>query len=521
MLLRREDLPRDVDLLLDMVLAQAVEIEKYQLALKVVQALNLGARSERGSVLLEGQLHLDLGDGVAAPPPPAANDETPPVGQARPPRAKARRNIGFLPKHLDRVDNVLEPEGGACPCCNGALHKIGEDVSEALDVVPAVVRVLRTIRPRYGCRACSGAVVQSPAPARVMDGGMATTALIVSIAVWRFAWHMPLSRQVTMLKGQGVDLDRATLCKWMKRLAWWLTPLYQRQMAVMHTFPKLHCDETRMPVRRKDKRTCHVGQFWTHAADDRPWGGPAPPGVVFVYAAGRGHKEIKAQLCDFSGLLQVDGYKGYNRLTVRGRKPGPIELAYCLAHARRKFTDLYKATPSTFLAEVIRLLGEVYAIEGQIRGTDADNRRSVRQSQTAPLMAALKLKLEGGLAQVSQKSAMAKAIRYSLAHWNGLTLFLEDGRLEADNNTVERQIRPIALGRRNSLFAGDDGGAETWAILASLMQTAKLNGLDPHTYLVDVVEQIVSGSVKTHDLDRLLAWNWAAVRAPERLPLAA
>jgi transposase len=307
----------------------------------------------------------------------------------------------------------------------------------------------------------------------------------------------------------------------MKRLAWWLTPLYQRQMEVMHTFPKLHCDETRMPVRREDKKTCHMGQFWTHATDDRPWLGPAPPAVVFVYAAGRGHKEIRAQLADFSGLVQVDGYQGYNRLEARERNPGPNQLAYCLAHARRKFTDLYKAAPSTFLEEVIRTIAEIYIIEGRVRGTSADNRRAARQAQTAPLMAALRLKLEEGLGQVSRKSGMAKAIRYSLSHWGGLTLFLEDGRLEVDNNTVERQIRPIALGRRNSLFAGDDGGAETWAILASLLQTAKLNGLDPHTYLVDVVEQIVSGAVKTHELDRLLAWEWKAARADQDLALAA
>jgi hypothetical protein len=348
-----------------------------------------------------------------------------------------------------------------------------------------------------------------------MDGGMATTAMIVSIAVWKFAWHMPLSRQVKMLAGQGVVLDRATLSKWMKRLAWWLLPLYRRQMAVMHSFPKLHCDETRMPVRRDDKKTCHIGQFWTHATDDRPWGGPAPPAVLFVYAEGRGHKEIKEQLADFAGILQVDAYGGYNGLTVEGRVVGPIKLAFCLAHARRKFVDLYKVTQSAFAAEVIRKLAEVYAIEDQIRGKSAAHRQKVRQAETAPLMAGLKRKLEEGLAAVSKQSSTAKAIRYSLSHWSGLTLFLEDGRLEVDNNTVERAIRPIALGRKNHLFAGDDGGAETWAILASLLQTARLNDLDPSVYFQDVVEKIVSGKVKATDLDRLLAWNWKAERAAQ------
>jgi len=524
MLLRPEDLPRDVDQLIKIVLAQAVEIEKYQVALKTVQTLVFGARSERGSAVLENQLSLGLGDGDVPPP---ANDaeageaKAPSPAKTGAPRGNARRNRGFLPKHLERVDKTIEPETTVCPCCNGALHKIGEDVSEALDVIPAILRVLRTIRPRYGCRSCETAVIQAPAEGRVMDGGMATTAMIVSIAVWKFAWHMPLNRQVKMLAGQGVALDRATLSKWMKRLAWWLAPLYRRQMAVMHTFPRLFCDETRMPVRREDKKTCHIGQFWTHATDDRPWCGPAPAAVAYVYAEGRGHKEIKAQLADFTGLLQVDAYAGYNGLTVEGRRAGPIQLAFCLAHARRKFVDLYKVTQSAFAAEVIRKLAEVYAIEDQIRGKSAAHRRQVRQSDTAPLMASLKLRLEEGLATVSKTSATAKAIRYSLGHWKGLTLFLEDGRLEVDSNTVERTIRPIALGRRNQLFAGDDGGAETWAILASLLQTARLNDLDPSLYLLDVVEKIVSGKVKATELDRLLAWNWKAERAAQEKAMAA
>jgi transposase len=525
MLIRAEDLPRDVDQLIRIVLAQAAEIEKYETALKTVQAMVFGARSERGAVILENQLSLGLGDGVEIPP---ADEEVvgPKAGAAGAaktcaPRAKARRNRGFLPKHLERVERTLEPETAVCSCCNGALHKIGEDVSEALDVIPAILRVLRTIRPRYGCRACEGAPVQAPAEERVMDGGMATTAMIVSIAVWKFAWHMPLSRQAKMLAGQGVTLDRATLGKWMKRLAWWLEPLYRRQMAVMHAFPRLFCDETRMPVRRDDSKTCHVGQFWTHATDDRPWGGPAPPAVAYVYAEGRGHKEIKAQLADFSGLLQVDGYAGYNGLAVAGRRAGPIQLAFCLAHARRKFVELYKVTKSPFAAEVIGKLAEVYAIEDQSRGNSADHRRRVREAQTAPLMADLKTMLEAALAKVSKTSAAAKAIRYSLGHWKGLTLFLEDGRLEVDSNTVERTIRPIALGRRNHMFAGDDGGAETWAILASLLQTARLNDLDPSAYLLDVVEKIVTGKVKVTKLDRLLAWNWKAERAPQDQAMAA
>ena len=496
--LRPEDLPRDPDLLIEMVLSQALEIEKLHAALKTVQGFVFGPRSERLAALMDGQLGLDLGDMPSDVTPLAANDEASAKPALEGVRRKPRRNIGLLPKHLPRVEEVIEPASTVCPCCAGALHRIGETVAEALDATPAVLRVLRTVRPKYACRRCEDGVVQAPARSRVLQGAMATTALIVNTAVWRFAWHMPFNRQAKMLAGQGVDLDRFTLCKWTKRLSWWLTGLHKRQLEVMHSYPRLFCDETRMPVRRRDRRRVHIGQFWTHATDDTPWGGPAPRAVAYIYAEGRFHREIKAQLADYQGLLQVDGYAGYNGLTKAGREPGPIRLAYCLAHARRKFTDVYKATGSAFAQEIIARMAEVYKIEAEVRGTSAAHRLEARQARTAPLMAALKLRLEGALAQMSKKSTLAKAIRYGLSHWTGLTLFLQDGRLELDNNTVERSIRPIALGRRNSLFAGDDGGAESWSILASLLQTAVLHGLDPYTYLLDVVEKIVSGEVKNH-----------------------
>jgi transposase len=521
MLLRPETLPRDPDLLVAMVVAQALEIEKLQTALKTMKALIFGPRSEKMAVVLDAQLILDLSDLGADVTPRAANDDALPAILLPRARKKACRNVGQLPRHLLRIEEVIEPTMTICPCCAGALHKIGEDVAEALDAVPAVLRVLRTVRPKYACRACADGVVQAPAKPRLLDGGMATTALMAHVAVWKFAWHMPLNRQVQMLAGQGVSLDRSTLAKWIKRLAWWLSGLYRRQIEVIHSYPRVFCDETRMPVRRPGQTRTHTGQFWTHAIDDRPWSGPAPPAVAYIYAKGRGHHEIKEQLARYQGLLQVDGYAAYRGLTKAGRLPGPIRLAHCLAHARRKFTDVHKATQSTFAREIIERLAVVYAIEARIRGTDAAHRRSVRQIRTAPLMAELKIRLDGALALISTQSSLAKAIRYSLGHWTGLTLFLEDGRLEVDSNTVERSMRPIALGRRNSLFAGDDGGAESWAVLASLLQTAKLNDVDPYTWLNDVLERIVSGDVKHHQLDQLLAWNWKAARESADVRVAA
>jgi transposase len=444
--------------------------------------------------------------------PPAANDDAPSATVVRGTRKKAKRNVGALPKHLPRVEQVIEPETAECPCCAGQLHKIGEEASEALDHVPAILRVLRTIRPKYGCRACEGAIVQAPAPPRLIEGGMATTALIAHVVTSKFAWFIPLYRQVQIMAGQGICLDRSTLALWVKRAAWWLSGLYDLQLEAIHSYPRVFCDETRMPVLEPGRRKVKICQFWAHSVDDRPWNGPAPPAVAYVFARGRGHREIKEQLSQYQGILQVDGYGAYKALAKADRTPGPIELAFCLAHARRKFVEVYKSTKSPIAQAAIERIAEVYAVEARIRGTSAEHRLRVRQAETASMMAELQALLTQALREISAKSKLAGAIKYALGHWAGLTRFLNDGRIEVDSNTVERSIRPIALGRKNSLFSGNDGGAESWAILASLLNTAKLNGVDPFTWLVDALESVVSGRVKNHQLDQLLVWNWKAAR---------
>ncbi|MBV9509712.1 MAG: IS66 family transposase [Caulobacteraceae bacterium] len=401
------------------------------------------------------------------------------------------------------------------------MHRIGEDVAEALDAAPARLRVLRTIRPKYACRACEGAVVQAPARRRLLDSGMATTALIANVVTWKFAWHVPLHRQVQMLDGQGVFLDRSTLALWVKRVAWWLSALYELQLAKIHAHDRVFCDETRLPVIEKGRRRAKVCQLWAHATDDRPWSGPAPPAVAYVFAQGRSHAEIAEQLKSYSGVLQVDGYGAYKALAKRRSGDHAVQLAFCMAHARRKFTDVHKKTRSKTAREVIELFGRIYMIEAEVRGSSAERRLAARQDRSAPLMAELRALLDETLAQISSKSVLAEAIKYTLAHWAGLNLFLQDGRIEVDNNTVERTMRPIALGRRNHMFAGSDGGARSWAILASLLQTAKLNGHDPFTWLNDALERIVSGEVKSHELEQLLAWNWRPPRPQAQDRLAA
>jgi transposase len=512
MAIRPDALPTDPTVLTEMVLALEAENEKLRVAMQTLKEMIFGKRSERLAALVAEQLALELDDlETGVTPPAAANDDVPAAKlPAKPPRKKARRNIGALPKHLPRCEQVLEPDMTACPCCQGRLHKIGEDVSEVLDVIPAILRVLRTIRPKYGCRSCTDGVVQAKVLPRLIENGMASTALVSHVVVSKFAWYLPLYRQVQILAGQGIDLDRATLAGWVKRAAWWLKSLYELQLRTIQSSPRLFCDETTMPVLDPGRGRTRICQFWAHAMDDRPWGGPSPPAVAYVFAAGRGTEEIAGQLTDFSGILQVDGYAAYKALARD--HGGAIKLAFCLAHARRKFVEVFKTTQSPFAREVIERLQAVYAIEAEIRGCSADERLAVRRSRSAPLMAALKARLTEMAGQLFSQSKLVEAINYTLNHWVGLTLFLSDGRIEVDSNTVERSMRPIAMGRRNSLFSGNEGGAESWAILSSIVNTAKLHELDPQAYLTDVLERIVSGRTKSHQLHELLAWNWKAAR---------
>lgn len=492
-----------------MVLALKAENAELRVYADLLRQMIFGAKSEKMAVLDPTQIALDLGDLCEVPA--AANDDA--VEDEDRPRRKHRsasRNIGALPKHLPRCEDVIEPQSTICSCCGLPLHRIGEDVSEALDIVPALLRVIRTIRPKYACRACEAHVVQAPARARVMDGGMATTALVAHVVVSKFAWHLPLYRQSQIFSGYGIHLDRGTLGGWVGRAAWWLRPLYDRLLAFIRSQPRVFCDETPLPRLDPGRKRTKVCQLWAQAVDDRPWQGPAPPAVGYVFAESRGAGEIEAQLSTFDGILQVDGYAAYKSLAKRRRKSNaaPLQLAFCLAHARRKFVEVVKTTGSGEALAVVAAIAEIYRIEECIRGMSAEQRLSVRKAESAPLMAALKERLETLIDEVSAKSSFGKAVAYTLAHWPGLTVFLADGRIEVDSNVVERSLKPVCLTRKNSLFAGSARGGETWAVLASLVNSARLNGLDPETWLADVLEQIVSGAIPVNRLDALLPWNW-------------
>lgn len=499
-------LPRDPDRLIEMIVELHDENSRLQAMLETMRRTLYGARSERFETDA-AQLTLDLDDLSTAPvePPPPK-----PQPQDRSARPKPARNLGSLPKHLPREDVITEPGIDACPCCQGKLHRIGEDVSEMLDVVPAIIRVKRIHRPRYGCRACESAVVQAPAPPRPVEGGLPTAALLAHIAVSKFAWHLPLYRQAQMLAGHGIDLDRSTLVRWIGRAAWWLQPLHALLVSTVMAAPKVFCDDTPLPVLDRTRRRTRIARLWCYAVDDRPWQGPGKPAVVFRYAEDRRGRHVKEHLEEFHGVLQVDGYAGYGELTGADRAGGAITLAFCLAHARRQFFEVHKQTADPIAAEALRRIGEVYAIEARIRGLTAAERVAVRRVEAKPVLAALRPWLMERLGEISAKSSLAGAIRYALGHWDGLTLFLADGRIEVDSNTVERCIRPIPLGRKNALFAGSASGGERWAVLASLINTAKLHGVDPQTWLADVLDRIVSGRTKANAIHELLPWNWRA-----------
>lgn len=477
-------------------LAEA-ELARLGAIIAALQRHRFGARSEQ---LDPDQLQLSLEEIDAAVARVQAGLDAVVVKPGAP--GAAKRNRGALPAHLERVEQLVDIEHKSCGCCGGALHVIGEDVSERLDVVPASFRVLVTRRPRYGCRSCEAAPVQAPAPARIVEGGLPTEALVAQVLVSKYADHLPLYRQAQIYARQGVTLDRSTLADWVGRAAWWLTPLRDHLLATLKRSSKLYADETTAPVLDPGRGRTKTGQLWAYARDDRPWGGADPPAVAYVYAPDRKAERPLEHLAGFTGTLQVDGYGGYAALARRGE----VTLAFCWAHVRRRFYELAKAGASPVATDVLARIARLYALELDLRGRSPDERRTKRQQQSRFIVDDLHALLEARLAQVSRKSALAEAIRYALTRWEGLTRFLEDGRVELDSNTVERAIRPLALNRKNALFAGSDDGGDHWAAIASLIETAKLNAVDPQAWLAKTLSRLAAGHPATA-LDALMPWH--------------
>jgi len=478
--------------------AERVENERLRKIIRELQRHRFGRRVESLPV---DQLLLGLEDAEQAEAADEAKAEEAAPAERVSRVVKRRANRGSLPAHLPRIETVVDVEDRSCPCCAAPLHCIGEDVSERLDVVSAQFRVLVVRRSKYACRACADGVVQAPAPARLIEGGLPTDATVAQVIVSKYADHLPLYRQAQIFARQGVILDRSTLADWVGRGASLLEPVHERLLDHLRAAGKLFADETTAPVLDPGRGRTKTGQLWAYARDDRPWGGTDLPAVAYVYAADRKAERLIAHLAGFTGVLQVDGYAGYRVLAERHG----VKLAFCWSHVRREFIDLAAKSASPIAAEVLTRIAALYRIESEIVGLSAEARRLAREVRSRPLLIALERFLRDRLALISQKSTLAVAIRYATSRWAGLTLYVEDGRVEMDSNTVERSIRPLALTRKNALFAGSDRGGQHWAVIASLVETCKLNGVDPQSYFADVIARIVGGHPQSR-LDELLPW---------------
>jgi transposase len=469
-----------------------------------------GSRSERLSKLPAEQLALALEDIEQALAKSEAEEDKA-GGTAHAVREGGRKtNRGALPAHLPRLHHTILPDDTDCPCCRAPMQIIGEETAERLDVIPAHYRVIVTHRPKLVCRPCEK-IAQAPAPEHLIRSGLPSEALVASVLVSKYGWHLPLYRQAKMMTAQGIDLDRSTLAYWIGYAAAELMPLYQRLKQMLLGSAKLAVDETPVPVLDPGRGKTKTGYFWTMARDDRPWGGVDPPAVVYSYAPGRGGEHLQALLASYRGIVQCDGYAPYKKLPQ-----DRIALAFCWAHLRRKLFDIAKGGNAPIATEALARIAALYQIEAAMRGHSAQQRLAVRQAQSAPLARAFKAFLERQLARLSGKSDTAEAFRYGLTHWHGLVRFLDDGRIELDTNIVERSMRPQALTRKNALFAGHDDGAENWAIVASLIETAKLSCIDPQAWLADVLFRLVN--LWPNDrLDELMPWSWADARQQGKL----
>ena len=503
-------LPDDVETLQQMISAIVVarqgerveaqaEIDRLRAIVKALQRSQFGRRSERldPDQLLLGLEDLDADIARVEAASPVANTA----------RSKSTSEPR-LPDDLPREDVRLDIDSDTCPCCGKTLHKIGETVSEMLDFVPARLRVLRMTRPRYGCRAC-GTIHQAPAPERPITKGLATSGLLAHVLISKYCDHLPLYRQSQIFARQGLEINRSTLANWVGGAAWRLERLRARLAEQIFASRTLFADDTPIPVLDPGRGRTRTGRLWVYARDERPWAGLDPPAAVYFYSPDRRAERPATHLAHFSGILQVDGYAGFEQLTARGT----ISLAACWAHTRRKFYEVHEATGSPIAAEALRRIAELYAVEREIRGQSTDVRKTVRGLRSRPHTEAMKPWLEGQLARLPPRSTLAEAIRYALARWDALCRFLEDGRVELDTNTVERAIRPITLGRKNHLFAGSDGGADRWAIVTSLITTAKLNDVEPYAYLKDVLERLTNSHPMAR-IDELLPWNWKLQYGP-------
>ncbi len=486
----------------ELLLSHTLEIESLKLQIIKLRRLQFGNRSERRERQIE-QLELwveELETAQAHRSVPAMTDDAEPatVDETAPVRARKPRRT--FAEQIPRETQVIEPPHADCPQCHGELRQLGEDVSETLELEPLRFKVIRRVRPKLACASCD-AIVQAPAPSNPIERGMAGPGLLAHIVVAKYGDHLPLYRQAEIYARDGVELDRSLLASWVGGVSTLLTPLTEALRTHVVAADVVHADDTPISVLAPGRGKTKIGRLWTYVRDERPAAGANAPAVWFSYSADRKGEHPQRHLAGFHGVLQADGYAGFSKLYDGGQ----VLEAACWAHVRRKFVDLDEVHKSKLAAEVLNRIGTLYAIEQRLRGNLPDERRAERQRFSRPILHALHAWMQATLQTLSQKSEMAKAIRYALSRWGALCRYCDDGRIEIDNNAAERALRCVALGRKNFLFAGSDAGGDRAAALYSLIGTAKLNGYDPEAFLRYVLERIADLPITR--ITELLPWN--------------
>ncbi len=487
-------------------LARALLIEQMKFTIAKLRHERFGQSSERSTAIEQLELQLadmeeDASEAETAAQLAAAKAASAKVAVRAFERRKPARRP--LPAHLPR-ERIVYPTPSACPCCGGAvLRKIGEDVTETLELVPRQWKVIQHVREKFSCRACE-AISQPPAPSHPIARGRAGPSLLAHILFSKYGLHLPLNRQSDVYAREGIDLDVSTLADWVGASAATLMPLVEAIHAHVFAAERIHADDTTVPVLAKGKT--RTGRLWTYVRDDRPFGGPDPPAAVFFYSRDRGSEHPKQHLATYAGLMQADAYAGFNRLYEAGRRPGPIIEVACWAHARRKFFDLARLNKAPIAIEAVERIDALFAIEREINGMTPEQRLAVRNERSRPLVVALEVWLRERRGKLSGKSETGKAIDYSLKRWTALTRFLDDGRLCMSNNAAEREVRGAAMGRKNWTFAGSDEGGRRAAAIYTLIHTAKLNDVDPQAWLADVLARLPDHPARR--IADLLPHNW-------------
>lgn len=485
-----------------------LRIEQYKAQLAQLRRMQFGRSSEKlDSQIRQLELMLeDLEEGEAARAAPAAQRE--PDHQRRERRQPVRRP---LPDHLAREEIVHHP-GSVCPGCGGThFSKLGEEVTEVLEKIPARLKVIRHIRPKLSCRSCER-ILQAPAPDLPIEKGRPGPGLVANVVVGKYLDGLPLYRQSAILAREGVAIERATLADWVGHVAWWVVPLAEMIGAHVMAASVIHTDDTPIAVLAPGNGKTRTGRLWAYVLDERAWQGGRAPAAYYRFSPDRRGERPREHLAPFRGVIQADAFSGYEalaRLAAErpGRGPPQLIHAACWAHTRRKFYDVFEATKSPIAEEALTRIGELYAIEREINGRSAEARLAARQDRAAPILDALHDWLVVQRRRLSSKNALARAIQYALSRWEALMRYAGDGRLAIDNNVAERALRGIAITRKNFLFLGSEAGGERAAILYTVLESAKLNGLDPEAYLAGVIDRMA----KRHPINRLgelLPWNW-------------